>query len=340
MNNKLYNIENYGADYSVEHIVMMYDRKDLIIPDFQRNYVWTQKQASKFIESCILGLPIPSFFLFRQPDSATYLVVDGQQRIMTLVYFKKGYFKSEEAVFRLQGVAPEFEGRTYEELDSEMQKRFDYALMRVTIFKQNEPKDSMESVYEVFSRLNTGGLKLTAHEVRNAVIRGKINQFISDLNNNDDWRALYGKKNTDIHMKDEELIVRFFALYDSLGTYERPMVDFLNHYMDLHKDEPENWFETRRQLFISVVRVINHLLGKKAFRLKQSLNSAMCDSVMVAFARHSETLSNLQAEQVKAAHARLITDDTYMSAIETGTSQESKVHQRIELAEEYIFQSI
>jgi len=327
----LYEIESYGADYSVEHVAMMYDRGDLIIPDFQRNYVWTLNQASRFIESCIIGLPIPSMFLFKKKEDSTYLVVDGQQRIQTIVYFKKGFFKDERTKFKLTNVAEEYEGCTYNDLSAEMRRRFDYAILRMTIFQQTEPKEGMNSVYEVFSRLNTGGRKLTSHEVRNAIYRGSINGFLKKLNEDSNWRVLYGKKTPDIHMKDEELILRYLALKDGLSVYEPPMNEFLNRYMEEHLESDDIWFKSEKETFAKTASLIKSVFGKDAFKLRNTLNSALSDAVMVVFSKNLTRLEEINKVELNSRFRELKNNRDFLDAIESGTSQTKKVNTRIEL---------
>ncbi len=91
-----YDISSYGADYDVEGLVNRLKRKDIKIPEFQRQYIWTIREASKFIESLLLGLPVPAIFLVREKNSNKMSVIDGQQRLKTLEYFYNGVFNPKE----------------------------------------------------------------------------------------------------------------------------------------------------------------------------------------------------------------------------------------------------
>ena len=91
-----YDITSYGADYTVDGLVKRLDRGDIFIPDFQREYVWNQNEASKLIESLLLGLPIPGIFLAKEGDSNKLLVIDGQQRLKSLQFFMNGFFNPKE----------------------------------------------------------------------------------------------------------------------------------------------------------------------------------------------------------------------------------------------------
>ena len=85
----VYQINTFGADYTVDGLVKRFDRGDIYRPEFQRNFVWTWPQASKFAESILLGLPIPSVFLYREESTQKHLIVDGLQRLTTLHAFHR-----------------------------------------------------------------------------------------------------------------------------------------------------------------------------------------------------------------------------------------------------------
>ncbi len=117
-----YDITSYGADFDVEGLINRIKRGDVFIPKFQRDYVWNQVEASRFIESLLLGLPVPGIFLAKEKNSNKLLVIDGQQRLLSLQYFFDGIFKPESntitrRVFSLQKVQPQFRERTFEQLD-------------------------------------------------------------------------------------------------------------------------------------------------------------------------------------------------------------------------------
>ena len=138
-----YHISSYGADYPVDILVGRMKRKDIYIPEFQRGFVWNWIQASRFIESLLLGFPVPGIFLFKQSRSKRLIVVDGQQRLMTLKFFYGGMIGSRP--FKLKGVDPELEGKTYESLDVDLQRVLNDSILHATVFQQDEPKGSPTS---------------------------------------------------------------------------------------------------------------------------------------------------------------------------------------------------
>ncbi len=112
-----YSISSYGADYPVDGLVKRINNRSIYIPKFQRSYVWNIYRASRFIESLLLGLPVPAIFLYKETDSNRLLVIDGQQRLRTLQYFYNGSFEPTERTFKLpKGVQNRFQGATYKTL--------------------------------------------------------------------------------------------------------------------------------------------------------------------------------------------------------------------------------
>ncbi len=164
-----YSITSYGADYPVDALVKRIEDSSILIPDFQRKYVWKQPQASRFIESLLLGLPVPGVFLEKEPGKQRLLIIDGQQRLLTLYYFYEGIFEPTGRSFSLTGVQSQFEGLTYKTLSVEDRLRLDDAIIHATVVRQDEPTDDRGSIYHVFERLNTGGTPLSDQEIRTCV---------------------------------------------------------------------------------------------------------------------------------------------------------------------------
>ncbi len=178
-----YMVTSYGADMPVDGLVKRLDREDIFVPEFQRNFVWTLVQARlrTFVESwkLLLGeLPVPGIFLFKEPDTQKLMIVDGQQRLLTLFSAStRGIF--DDKSFRLTGVSDEFNQKNYEALAHEDQRRLDDSILHATIFQQSEPSDDRSSIYQVFERLNTGGTPLHSQEIRACVYRGNLNRLLS-----------------------------------------------------------------------------------------------------------------------------------------------------------------
>lgn len=184
-----FSISSYGADYTVDGLVKRMKSGAFYVPPFQRSFVWNQRQSSRFIESLLMGLPVPGIFVFKE-DSGKHLIIDGQQRLKTLEFFYDGSFK--ERKFRLLDVNDRWVDRTYDELAEDDRLRLDDSIIHTTIFKQDQPEDNKRSIYEVFERINTGGIKLSAQEIRACVSSGSFVDLLRSLNKTDAWRELFG----------------------------------------------------------------------------------------------------------------------------------------------------
>ena len=182
-----YDITSYGIDFDVDGLVKRLKRGDIYIPPFQRDYVWKMPEASRFIESLLLGLPVPGVFLAQDQDTGKMLVIDGQQRLMSLMYFYTGEFKPIEGaktkrIFRLSKVKSKYDGKSYEELESKDRINLDNSVIHATIVKQESPAEDDTSIYHIFERLNSGGRKLTPQEIRVAVYHGRLIEMVKELN--------------------------------------------------------------------------------------------------------------------------------------------------------------
>ena len=325
-----YAIRSYGADMPVESLVRRMGQEDIFVPSFQRKFVWSQKQASRFIESLLLDLPVPGIFLFREPDTKRLMVVDGQQRLVTLERYHHGLFGNKR--FGLVGVSREFAGVTYDSLLAPDRRQLDDSIIHATIFEQLQPSDDRSSVYAVFERLNTGGTKLMPQEIRACVYRGQLNDLLEQLAQDASWRQLYRSNSN--RRKDEEIILRFLALSHSLDVYERPMKQFLNDFMEEHMNPGEDVCRSLGDRFREVVGVIAGCLGAEALRPQRSLNVSVADAVMVGLARRLQAGPIRDIEVLQEAHQEVLRQLEREQLYKFDTTDKERVHRRIQIASE------
>lgn len=249
-----YDIASYPSDLTLSVLAEMWKNKDIVIPEFQRNFVWKIDQSSLLIESFLLGLPVPQVFFYVDENNKN-LVIDGQQRLLSVVYFLEGYFGSEsihgkKQVFRLAGLDDRspYAKKRFVDLDEASQRKLKNAVLRAINIRQLNPKEEHTSVYHIFERLNTGGTPLKPQEIRNCVFRGGFATQLRELNADSNWRKILGKETLDKHQKDVELILRVFALSQAWHKYEKPMKEFLNVAMDYNSSgttQKVKWFAER-----------------------------------------------------------------------------------------------
>ena len=329
---KEYTVSSYGIDFAVEGYVRRLQSGDIKIPAYQRKFIWDQKRASRFVESLLLDLPVPGIFLYRDRDSEVLSVVDGHQRLQTLRSFYEGNFADSGRVFNLTGLETRFNGLTYETLDIADRRRLDNSLIRATVIRQDKPDDEATSQYFVFERLNTGGVALSPQEIRAAIYGGQFNELLHELNCNSHWRQLYGKKLEDRRKRDEELILRFLALYFDGQDYRSPMKGFLNKFMKRNRNL-EKYSRTKIvTLFEKTVSIILEKLGQDAFKPTKSLNAAFLDSLMIGMAHRLE--SGAIESDIRDVYFALRDDREYFELISDTTSRPDRVRRRIELASE------
>jgi Protein of unknown function DUF262 len=327
-------ISSYGADYNVDSLVKRMTTGAFYKPDFQREFVWTQKQASRFIESLLMGLPVPGIFVYRTENNK-HLVIDGLQRLTTLERFYKGLFGAKE--FTLLDVREPWEGKSYRELPEEDRLRLDDSIIHTTVFKQDLPDDDNQSVYEVFERINTGGLKLSPQEIRVCVSYAENEKlsFISllrSLNDNANWRSIYGPKSA--RLKDQELILRFLAFNHSAENYKRPLRNFLDTFMARNKVLTETSKQQFTAEFEKTVELVVQTLGTKAFRPEKTLNVAVFDAVMVGLAKRIKRGPIADSSLVTRRYEALLTDQIFIEAFKGSTADEQQVKTRLSKAVE------
>lgn len=212
-NDELFNISSWGADLSFREIIMMYDEGELLKPELQRNYVWTKLEASRFIDSILLGLPVPSIF-FAKVEDEKKLIIDGYQRIMTIYDFVKGVFSGNNQSFKLSNsdaINNRWRNKTFVELTEDEQIRIRATTIHAIIFEQKQPRND-NGMYQIFERINTGGKTLKSQEIRNCIYQGDMNTLLMDLNKEEVWRNILQNEKLDSRMLDIELILRFFSI--------------------------------------------------------------------------------------------------------------------------------
>lgn len=339
-----YSITSYGADYPVDSLVKRIESKDILVPTFsweapektnivgfQREYIWPQSKADCFIESLLLGLPVPGIFLVKEP-SGVLLVLDGHQRLHTLQAYYQGKINGQE--YRLSNVQERFVNKRYKDLDTEDRRRLDDSIIHATVVRQDEPTEDQSSIYAIFERLNTGGVNLQPQEIRVALYHGELVRVLQDCNNNAMWRELYGKKSK--RLKDMELILRFFAFFYCADKYESPpMKDFLNRYMATNRHLKRQNEEALKDIFSRTISTLYAIIGHPAFRPRQAVNAAVVDSLMVGVATRLLAKGAIEnKQQFKKNHKNLLENDEYLTSVESGTSQEANVANRLKLAKE------
>ncbi|MCV7461328.1 DUF262 domain-containing protein [Micrococcus luteus] len=293
---------------------------------FQRGFVWTKGQMDRFVESLLLGYPVPGIFLVKQTDNVL-LVLDGQQRLETLRRFYDGIHNGR--VFALDSAAGQFQGRTYKSLDESSRRALDDSFMPATIVSTDGSSAVNDAIYKIFERLNAGGTQLTPHEIRVALYAGSLMVVIEELNSGPSWRALFGPPNKRI--RDHELVMRVIALYLRADKYSRPLKTFLNDFSSEFRFANQLPDDAAR-LFTRAADLLLRDVGSGALRRNEGgqVNAAQAEAVMVGLMRRLATGD--APSGLTTAVDRLKEDETFARATTRATADNEAVNDRLQLA--------
>ncbi len=348
----LFNIKPWGADLSFRELIDRYDQDELVKPELQRNYIWDRREASRFIDSLLLGLPVPSIFLAQTKDEKL-LIIDGYQRIMTVRDFVRGIFSRDEKSFalsRTEKINSRWRGKHFTELTDAEQRRIRNTTIHAIIFaQQKEPQSDDTSLFQVFERINTSGRTLTAQEIRNCVAQGSFNKLLFQLNNLPTWRALFGSEEPDPRMRDIEFILRFFALSaPSFKTNDKERLSLRQHldvFMKSHADIDATVNAEMTSRFTEMIGRAHSMLGTSAFqntlhsktaRSGPKFSPTIFDSIAIAVDNSLKHQTAVPSDAQERKNG-LLGDSEYRSVIAQETMRKSSITKRIEKACHYLF---
>jgi hypothetical protein len=329
--------------FSVYELLRQYQNGRIILDaEFQRNLVWNKNDMSRFIESIILDLPIPALF-FNQTVENKYIVVDGRQRISTLISFL-GKAKENDVFeylnFKLTGLKglPYLNGKTYQDLREYigLQARIEDKALNIFVIK---PSVKLDIIYDIFDRINTGGTKLNKQEVRNALLAGKSNQLLRDLAQTDYFQQAINNGISDKRMKAQETVLRIlsFMIFDFKTDYKGSMSNFLEMGMrELNKTDDKN-IDDLRNRFEKVMKLSYLIFEDNNFSLQANekykrVNLSIMDSVCYFLDSTEESFIVKNKEKIKQNYLILINNSDYIKAVTLGTGSSEKVQERFYLA--------
>jgi hypothetical protein len=227
-------------------------------PEFQREYVWNAELKSRLIESLLLDIPIPPVYLGKLPGQKMD-VIDGQQRLTTLLHFADNLFRLE----KLQRLTS-LNGSYFRDLPSETQdKILDTTIHSVVIDTGNNPTLR----YDIFERFNRGSVKLEEQELRNCAFRGPFNSLLKQLESGPTWRKIQGSPKPERHFKEREMILRFFAFANRIDNYAGNLKRFLNEYMGLYAPTDPQLVAGLEATFNQTMRNVYNVFGTHSGRL-------------------------------------------------------------------------
>lgn len=313
-------------------------------PSFQRGFVWDKGRASRLVESILLNVPLPLIYTAEEADK-TEVVIDGQQRLLSVFGYVQGRFPREQAPFKLTGLKllKDLNGLTFDQLEDGQKKAIQNYIFQI-IKISNESHADVK--FEIFERLNSGSVTLNAQELRNCVYRGNFNDVLRKLAQNADFRTLLGGSNVASRMQDAELVLRFLAFHErTYLNYSGAMKSFLNDFMNDFRNITPEKSEQFDLVFRQAVSLSLSVFGKEAFRKftlgragtvaggwENQLNRPLFDIVMWGFTRFEKNQIVNHMDEIRNALIDLLTTSTtFVDSITAAVGDKAKTQFRFEI---------
>jgi hypothetical protein len=319
---------------SCADLYRMHQQKILDIqPEFQRDFVWKNPDQTRFIDSLIKQLPIPSLCFSYDAKQQKWLVIDGLQRISTIIRFLEG---ADWKLAKLEDINPDISGvsaaaiKNSKEKLHEFYRRVENSTIPITVLRCDySNKKHLAYLFTIFHRLNSTGLKLNNQEIRNCIYAGSFNRLLRELDENLNWRKINKmKKGDNYRMQKQELILRFFAFSDSFENYTGSLSKFLNDYMEEKRFIEDQEINNKKNIFIETTDIVY----KTTFDIisKSKLSVTLQDALFVGIARNINNLKNQDIENIKSKVSNLFNNELFSEkSLAEGLAQKQKLIDRM-----------
>lgn len=323
-----------------------------LAPDFQRDFVWKQRQRTRLVESVLLGIPLPAFY-FNQDRDGTYQVVDGVQRLTTIRLFMADQHTLDRADLEY---LQELHGQSYSNLEPVLNRRMRTTQIVVHVIEPQTPDDIK---YDIFGRVNTLGEPLSAQEIRHAMSKGPSRQFLSDLVHLESFDEATGRyfyrPSSDAssppvrdskRMTDRELALRFCAFsdfsveeYRKLDSLDAYLIEFTRRIDGRSTDASaltNSRLDSLRDAFDRAMRNATAILGRAAFRRcnpktrrRGPINRAVFEAQSIALSAYQLEHLEPRAERVRGALLGAFENPEYVQSVTVGTGDSSQIELRL-----------
>ena len=307
-----------------------------IQPEFQREIVWKDKEQTRFVDSLVKQLPIPSMCFSMDHKTQKWQVIDGLQRIWSIIRFLTD---SGWALSKLEDIDPKISGQPvskFAERSSGLHSyytRVENLSLPITILRCDySNKSHTKYLFTIFHRLNSGGSRLNNQEIRNCIYSGAFNHFLKELNKNPQWMTINKmKRTTGYRFNKEEIILRFFAFHDSYDKYGGRLAKFLNEYMEKHRNSAGSFLGKKGKLFNRTVKVIfESVFDSKA---PKKLSTTVLEALMVGISLNIDFIESQSAARIKAMYEKLLTQEEFSEErLKEGLSGKDRVTGRMSTA--------
>jgi len=310
-------------------------------PDFQRNSgIWDSTRQSRLIESLLLRIPLPVFYMAADKDNK-WQVVDGLQRLHSI----KSFVLDRNLKLRGMEYLSQFERNAYDHLPRNMQRRIDETQLDFHIIDADTPPEVM---FNIFKRVNTGGKPLTRQEIRHALHPGPARDFVNELAKSAEFRTATDESVSPKRMADRECVLRFVAFYcQDLTFYNGNLDVFLGRAMGIINSEmDESAKNDMRNAFFASMRLARELFGNNAFRKpanrsggRSVINKPLFECLSVALAHVPRSRHEKLIERKAVLNDNLVDlmeDRQFFDSISIGTQTTDQVRIRFTRTEQLI----
>ncbi|MDO9465333.1 MAG: DUF262 domain-containing protein [bacterium] len=305
-----------------------------IQPDYQRNIVWTESDQTRFIDSLMKQLPIPSMCFSLDNKIQKWKIIDGLQRMYTIIRFLS---EDEWILSKISDINQNIAGKKASEIKTkypELYSLVENFTLPITILRCDyTKKDHEEYIFMIFHRLNAGGLKLSNQEIRNAIYSGSLNDFLKECDKNQKWKELFGAKNNKRdRFKKVELILRFFSFIDNHNNYKGRLASFLNDYMFENRYLAKQEIEKKKEIFDATIELIYYKISNKESFPK--ISNVVMEALMFGVAKNIKILKEQNKKTVKGYYNKLRQSTPFLEEnIREGISSKVKVIERLNTAQ-------
>ena len=330
-------------DFSIYELYRKYRKKQLVLEvEFQRNEVWEKKQKYELIESILMGLPLPIFY-FKQQDNATYVVVDGKQRLSTLFDFLNNKFALKSLKI-LSFLNEKKFGDLTGKLGIYQSQLEDYQVYSHVIL----PPTPDKILFDIFDRVNRGGTLLNKQEIRNALYHGRGLDMITDITKTEEFVNVTRKKHEkDSRMKGSYLVTRFLSFYllfqkclmkdGAEYEYNGDVDELIEVMLQQLNNEEEEALAKIKELTLKSLAMAGDILGRGAFRKElngsKPINMNIFETTLYFMALLIEKDQATDEEKIKEGLYQVITSAEFLDLIGNSRDYPAKVYRRFILME-------
>jgi Protein of unknown function DUF262 len=330
----------YNELRSCADIVRMWRNRQLTIkPDFQRDVVWKKPDQTRLIDSLIKQLPIPSMCISLDFNTNERLVIDGLQRISTIISFLTN---DEYQLSELDDIDTKISGKTVAVIKSKNKTLYDRVenlTIPITVLRCDyEKKTHMDYLFTIFHRLNSGGTKLNNQEIRNCIYNGKLNSLLKSTVKYPNYKNLFNIEDDKTYrFAFEELNLRYFAFSEWLDKYNGRLAKFLNDYMFEKEKNPkgvkitDKEIEEKRKSFqktidLTYTKVYNN-------QSAENVSKSVIEAVLIGVNKNSKYVDSITIPEAQVLLEKLRQDPLFsVDSLKEGLSQKAKVTARIKKA--------